>query len=639
MIKIAIIGAGKGGSALLDIFHTNGEVKVVGISDKDKNAQGLVLAEQWGIFIAGGIKEICDQNPDIVINATGQPETSRLIKESFPYPVEIIEGTVARLMWELVTRQQKARKDIEAIAMEKIKVLQELEDSHNYLQGVLDDSQDMIVTTDTEGKVIKFSKGGERILGYRMDEIIGRSALELYADEKEREKILDTVKKKGAAYNYETVLLTKDGAPRDISLTISELRDKWGSVIGTVGVSKDITEEKHLRKEMENLNIELEELNERLEEKVLERTRELERTNRELKKANELKGRFIANASHELRTPLNSIIGFSDVLLGKTFGDLTEKQERYINTILTSGKHLLHLVNNILDLAKIEAGKTDLSYETFKVKDVINEVIMVLKPLIDRKMIGLETEVGSDVDIFTADKVKFKQVLYNLLSNAVKFTPDGGKVQIGIEKLVNNALLPWAFKGQEFLGISVRDTGPGIRPKDMDRIFDEFEQLDPSKSTEGTGLGLSLTKKLVELHGGHISLESEYGQGASFNVYLPFVIDIEVLKEPQAAPPLDLPWMKDEGPVVLVVEDDLPTAELITIHLSQAGYRVSHAYDGVEAIQKAKDEKPFAITLDVMLPKKDGWEVLQSLKTDPVTRDIPVIIQSIIENKELAFAL
>lgn len=640
MIKVAIIGAGKGGSALLDIFHTNGEVKVVGITDRDRSAPGLILAEQWGIVIADDINEICQHKPDIVINATGKPETSELIKETFPYKVEIIDGTVGKLMWELVVRQQKARKDVEALAVEKIKLLHDLEDSLNYLQGVLDDSQDMIITTDTEGKIVKFSKGGERILGYTMDKVIGKAVSDLYTDKKERVHIAEILKKKGAIFNHETVLLDSSGMPKDISLTISELRDKRGNIIGTVGVSKDITEEKILRKELENTNIELEELNERLEEKVLDRTKELERANKELKKANELKGRFIANASHELRTPLNSIIGFSDVLLGKSFGALTEKQEKYINTILTSGKHLLHLVNNILDLAKIEAGKADLSYETFKVKDVINEVVMVLKPLIDRKVITLDTDVADEVDMFTADKVKFKQVLYNLLSNAVKFTPDDGKVKVKVEKFANNGRLPWTSNDQEFLCISVMDTGPGIMPEDMDRIFDEFEQLDQSKSTEGTGLGLSLTRKLVELHGGHISVESEYGNGALFNVHLPFAIDMETIKEPQnTIPPIELPWMKDEGPVVLVVEDDLPTSELLTIYLSQAGYKVSHAYDGLEAIQKARDEKPFAITLDVMLPKKDGWEVLQSLKTDPATRDIPVIIQSIIENKELAIAL
>ena len=215
--------------------------------------------------------------------------------------------------------------------------------------------------------------------------------------------------------------------------------------------------------------------------------RELEKINRELRRANEIKGRFIANMSHELRTPLHSIVGFSEVLLDRTFGDINEKQQRHITNILTSGRHLLHLVNNILDLAKIEAGRIELSPEVFSLKAVIDEVLMVVKHLADKKLIELTTDVSPEVSNFTADKVKFKQVLYNLLSNAIKFTPESGKVGIRTEKLINRDLFPWAIKGQEFLKLSVRDTGIGIRTEDKERVFDEFEQLDPSRSTEGTG--------------------------------------------------------------------------------------------------------------------------------------------------------
>ncbi len=627
MIKIAVIGAGNGGSALLDIFHTNGNVKIIGITDKDKNAPGLNLAKEWGIFVAEDIKQFYSHNPDIIINATGKPGVSEFIKESFPYPIEVVDGLGAKLLWELVSRHQKAKKDMEK--------------SLTYLQGVLNDSQDMIITTDREGRLVKYSKGGERIMGYRADEVIGSKVSEFYVNKDERTNILKTLHEKGAVYNYETKLLKKDGSPVDISLTISVLRDKTGSIIGTVGISKDITEEKRLREELKKKNEELEELTENLEDKVFERTKELEKINRELSKANEMKGRFIANASHELRTPLHSIIGFSEILLQKTFGDLNEKQQRYTNTIYTSGKHLIHLVNNILDLAKIEAGKMELSHQTFPLKTTIDEVLMVLKPLAGKKGIEPKIEMSSEVDNFTADKIKFKQILYNLLSNAIKFTPEGGTVGINIEKVKGNKeILPWALESQRLLKVSVWDTGVGIRPEDREKIFEEFEQLDPSKSTEGTGLGLSLTKKLVELHGGQIEVGGTYGQGAIFNVYLPFVVHEKQTSMPKPIlPPIAETRLKEECPLVLVVEDDIPTVEILTIHLTQAGYRIAHAYDGEEAILKAKELKPFVITLDIMLPKKDGWEVLQSLKANPDTRDIPVIIHSIIENKELAFAL
>ncbi|MDP1758196.1 MAG: response regulator, partial [Thermodesulfovibrionales bacterium] len=306
-----------------------------------------------------------------------------------------------------------------------------------------------------------------------------------------------------------------------------------------------------------------------------------------------------------------------------------------------SGKHLLHLVNNILDLAKIESGRIELSYETFSLKAVIDEVLMVVKHFADKKLIELTTDVSPEVSNFTADKVKFKQVLYNLLSNAIKFTPESGKVGIKVEKLIGRDLVPWAIKGQEFLKLSVRDTGIGIRTEDKERVFDEFEQLDPSRSTEGTGLGLSLTKRLVDLHGGIIDVESAYGVGSVFNVYMPVVAPEIVVEEKPVIPEVfpAFAWAAEDAPLILVVEDDLPTSELLTIHLTQAGYRVAHAYDGIEAIEKAREFQPFVITLDIMLPKKDGWEVLQSLKADSRTSDIPVIIHSIIDNKELGFAL
>ncbi|MBM4054564.1 MAG: diguanylate cyclase [Planctomycetes bacterium] len=785
MIKIAVVGAGKGGKALLDIFHANGGVQVVGITDTDKNAPALRLAKELGIVIANDISGLYSQKPDVVLNVTGNSAITELIRKSSPYPLEVIEGTGAKFLWELVTRQQEARKDMEALyqsgllitraksladaldealrsamrltdtpagsiaiidgeemvmaaqkglssdflkslrwkprgegitryileqtepvefqdieknplfhdtvilkegiksllaaplllngstvgilylddfkprvfterhknliklfsamaaqAIEKYKLLHNLEASITYFQGMLDDSGDMIITTDCEGRIVKFSKGGEKILGYKEHEVRGMKCSELYVNKRERTNILELLREKGALCNYETTLLKKNNTPVDISLTISELRDKAGNVIGTVGISKDITEEKRMKSELKKKNKELEELTNNLEEKVLERTNALEKMNRELVRANELKGRFIANASHELRTPLHSIIGFSEILLQKTFGDLTERQQKYLNTIFGSSKHLLYLVNNILDLAKIEAGKAEISYQTFPVKSVIDEVLSVIKPLAERKTIAPELAINYDAN-FTADKIKFKQILYNLVSNAIKFTPSHGKVGINVDKIASGRkIFPWAAESQEFLKVSVWDKGIGIKPEDRERIFEEFEQIDSSKSTEGTGLGLSLTKKLVEIHGGHIEVEGDIGQGSVFTIYMPFILRDEY---PGMTSPITsltaLPEKKQEGPLILVVEDDLPTVEILTVHLTQAGYRIAYAYDGEEALLKAKELNPFAITLDIMLPKKDGWEVLQSLKANPETRNIPVIIHSIVENKELAFAL
>jgi diguanylate cyclase (GGDEF)-like protein len=197
--------------------------------------------------------------------------------------------------------------------------------------------------------------------------------------------------------------------------------------------------------------------------------------------------------------------------------------------------------------------------------------------------------------------------------------------------------------GVEFIRFSVQDTGIGIGPEDLERIFDEFEQAGTafSKKYGGVGLGLALTKKLVELHGGTITVESNLGEGSTFSFWIPITSPVAEIPEPEnlEAVSLNFPWMKEEAPLLLVVEDDLATAELLTLHLTQAGYKVSHAFNGEEAIEKSKKLQPFAITLDVLLPRKDGWEVLQELKSDHVTSHIPVIIHSIVDNKDLAFAL
>ncbi|MEK7804135.1 MAG: histidine kinase dimerization/phospho-acceptor domain-containing protein, partial [Planctomycetota bacterium] len=270
-----------------------------------------------------------------------------------------------------------------AQAIEKQMILHDLEESLAYLQCTLNDSQDMIITTDREGLAVNCSTGIERILGYTPDDIIGKNVGKLYVNPNERIRLVESLLKEKALCNYETTLRKKNGDPVDVSLTISLLKDKAGHILGTVGISKDITLEKRMREELKRKNKELEEFMERLEEKVFERTKELERTNKELANANELKGRFIANVSHELKTPLHSIIGFAEILLQKTFGDLTDKQQKYLTTIFTSGKHLFHLVNNILDLAKIEAGKVELSCETFTVEDIVEEVMSVIRPLSD----------------------------------------------------------------------------------------------------------------------------------------------------------------------------------------------------------------------------------------------------------------
>lgn len=255
----------------------------------------------------------------------------------------------------------------------------------------------------------------------------------------------------------------------------------------------------------------LQDLNVVLEKRVAERTEELQRANIALEKANRLKSEFLATMSHELRTPLNAIIGFAEVLRDEVSGSLNADQKEFVGDIHSSGQHLLNMINSILDLSKIEAGKLELQYEEFPVEEAINEVLNTIIGSSRKKGIRVRTHIQEDIPPITADKVKFKQIMFNLLSNAVKFTPDNGRIVI-TAKLINQQIQ-----------IAVSDTGIGIKTEDMDKLFEAFRQVDGSyaRRYEGTGLGLTLTKRLVELHGGKIWVKSEYGKGSTFTFTLP----------------------------------------------------------------------------------------------------------------------
>lgn len=368
-----------------------------------------------------------------------------------------------------------------------------------------------------------------------------------------------------------------------------------------------------------------------LEQRIAEKTAHLQQAVLALERANKMKSEFLANMSHELRTPLNAIIGFAEVLRDKIAGDLNEEQTDFVNDIHSSGSHLLQMINDILDLSKIEAGKMELQYGVFPVPAAIEEVYTIIKGLASKKHLELKTVILTDMKSIEADRVKFKQVLYNLLSNAIKFTPENGKIVLEAGVM------------EDMLQVSVSDTGIGMKSDDQQKVFKEFWQADSSfaRKYEGTGLGLALTKRIVEMHGGKIWFESEYGKGSIFSFSLPVKAAVKTTepKEIKAKPRQTIPAGVKDAKTVLVVEDDRMAADLLTLYLTNAGYNVVVAVDGEEAIKKAKEYQPFLITLDVMLPKKDGWDVLSELKNSQDVAPIPVIIVSMVDNKDLGFSL
>lgn len=796
MLKLAIAGGNIGASALISLLRGDTSTDLIGLYEKKLDSPGVILARKWNIPVFEEIQSLCNAHPEMVINVAGDTKISNEIRTLSGNRIEVIEGVGARLLWEIIEKQKRAKleafKAIEnqktvsailskipvtsqaselfelildkaleltespagslaliennemnfvvskglskrftentswsvipggltdiiiqnreimaisdtlkvdytrnnpALLTEKIRALlacpvllrdqvigvfyiddfkprqfserqkaslnlmagimsvcidrialaRQAEDSKLESFNLMEASNDMVIMTDPSGIITVFNDRATALLGYSEQYLKGRD-ISLLLKETLLKEIREKLEKQVELIDQEATLLGSGGRTLEVKLNALSLKDSKGKISGFIFISRSLKEEKDLKELLKEKSRELENLKQNLEKKVLERTEELEKTNRELEYANQLKGRFIANMSHELRTPLNSVLGFSDVLLDRTFGNLTENQERYIKNIYTSGKHLLELINNVLDIAKIESGKYEMVYETFLVDEVIGDVINVMKSLAEDKFIEIFVSIGEGISTLTADRVKLKQILYNLLSNAIKFTPEGGMVKIDVMKEESaEKLNAGAVPGIEFIRFSVQDTGIGIGPEDKERIFDEFEQASTSfaKKYGGVGLGLALTKKLVELHGGAIAVESNLGEGSVFSFWIPVTSPVPEITETEnlEAVSLNFPWMKDEAPLILIVEDDLSTSELLTLHLTQSGYKVAHAFNGEEALEKARKLQPFAITLDVLLPKKDGWEVLQELKSDQTTSHIPVIIHSIVDNKDLAFAL
>lgn len=344
------------------------------------------------------------------------------------------------------------------------------------------------------------------------------------------------------------------------------------------------------------------------------------------------KSEFLANMSHELRTPLNAIIGFSEVLLEKMFGELNEKQEEYLHDILSSGQHLLALINDILDLSKVEAGKMELEPAVFNLRELLEGSLVMVKERALAHGLTLSLDIAKEIDTFVGDERKVKQILFNLLSNAVKFTPDRCKVSVS------------ATKANGAVQVVVRDTGIGIAAEDQQQIFEAFQQVGKGTvgKAEGTGLGLALTKKFIELHGGRIWVESNLGKGSAFTFTLPIVgttNSTQLSAVRQRAVRESVPEAASTNPLVLIIDDDTKAAELLRLYLTEAGYAVAIACDGKAGLEQLMRLAPDAIILDVLLPKMDGWALLSQIKADPVTKDLPVIIASIVDQKGKGFAL
>ena len=391
----------------------------------------------------------------------------------------------------LIGTDNTVRKQIES---DRQQLAQRLRDHQFYTRTLFECNIDAIITTDPDGIITDVNKQMELLTACTRDELIGSPFREYFTDPVLAEAGINLALSKKTLANYELTARARDGNETMVSYNATTFYDRNRKLQGVFAAARDVTERK------------------RLDQILREKNDELESSKLAAERTNLTKSEFLANMSHELRTPLNSIIGFSEVLQDQFFGAINKKQSDYVDNILTSGKHLLSLINDILDLSKVESGKMELELSTFSVREIVDASLMMLMDRAQKGGISINMDLTPQADVqIKADLRKLKQILFNLISNAVKFTTTGGAVTVLGER-----------EG-DFINITVVDTGVGIREEDIPKLFKPFTQLESvyTKSYEGTGLGLALNKQLVELHGGRVWVESLFGAGSRFGFSIP----------------------------------------------------------------------------------------------------------------------
>ncbi|PKI18057.1 response regulator [Colwellia sp. 12G3] len=506
--------------------------------------------------------------------------------------------------------------ELETIQEDLLKSRQAIENSEQRVATIIQSSPDGIITIDKKGTILSFNYSAEKLFGYQSDEIIDKNLKILMPKsialehDYYLEKYIPNSESTIVGKSRELVGQRKDSSQFPLELKVeSVFIDDELMYIGQI---RDITEQKQLQQDVQN---------------ALDAAQ----------KASQAKSGFLANMSHELRTPMNAIIGYSEMLAEDAEEDGLDDMLDDLNKITAAGKHLLSLINDVLDISKIEAGRMDLYLEDFTLGEVIIDVASTAQSLVGKNNNKLTTNISDDLELMHADVTKVRQILFNLVSNSAKFTTDG-EITISAESIYQ--------AGEPRVKISVADTGIGIPANKIETIFEEFSQADESTTRNygGTGLGLALVKKFCEMMGGTIYIESAEGKGSTFIFELPTRV-IKQDEELESAPQqtlnqvtenrLDSSLLKD----VLVIDDDPQARDLLKRNLEIEGYSVITIDNGKDGIELAKKYHPSLITLDIMMPEMDGWEVLRALKAESKTKDIPVVMISIVGDKAIGASL
>jgi PAS domain S-box-containing protein len=483
-----------------------------------------------------------------------------------------------------------------AIAIENARLFTAAEEQRQYFEELVRNSPVAIVTLDVDHNVVSCNPAFERLYGYTSAEVAGHNLDDLITTPETRAEAEGYTRQAGRkAVAGIGRRRRRDGTMVDVEVLAVPVVVK-GRRVGMMGLYHDVTE--------------------------------LLRARREAETANSAKSQFLASMSHELRTPLNAIIGYSEMLAEEVEEKGDDGMLPDIGKIHSAGRHLLSLINDVLDLSKIEAGKMELIAETFEIRRMLDDVVTTVEPLVARNGNALRLDCPADPGTMHTDLTRVRQVLLNLLSNASKFTERG---------IVALAVRREDGAGRPAVTFQVRDTGIGMTPEQLGRLFEAFTQAEATtaKRFGGTGLGLTISRTFCRMMGGDVTVESAPGKGSVFTVRLP-----AVLAPPRSEAEPAVPVTGDgHAGTVLVIDDDPAARALIGRHLARAGYRVREAEDGRTGLARAREAAPDVITLDVMMPGMDGWAVLTALKADPALADVPVIMLTILDEQRMGFAL
>jgi PAS domain S-box-containing protein len=486
--------------------------------------------------------------------------------------------------------------------------MRELDKARAYAESLIQNAPDPVFVSDLEGKILQANDAVSQLLGFRPDELVEQSLSRLISPEETREftAALREVVAKGVTRNARLNPRTASGEVIPTTLNASALRDPDGRVIGAIGILRDM--------------------------------RELDKAREAAEIANRAKSQFLANMSHELRTPLNAIMLFTELLRVEATDQGLEEFLPDLKKIHGAAMHLLALINDVLDLSRIESGKLELVLEMFDVQGMIRDVVTTIQPLAEKNANRLEVHCPEDAGTMLADLTKVRQSLFNLLSNACKFT-EGGTVRLEVTR---------EDRDGSWLTFRVVDTGIGMTTDHLGKLFQPFSQVDLSATRRfgGTGLGLAITRQFCEAMGGDIAVASQPGVGSTFAIQLPAVVKVakaeketeEDKPKPPQAPQTGMPH--PPGNTVLVIEDQKDARESLRIFLELKGFRAEGAESGEEGLRRARELHPLAITLDLVMPGIDGWEVLSALKADPELATIPVILfTGMVDERNKAFRL